>query len=46
VAAKVVHDDNVTWGERGYEELLDIGEEELAIDRPVEHAGCVDPIVT
>jgi hypothetical protein len=33
-------------GARVGTELLDIGEEELAVDRPVEHAGCVDPVVT
>ncbi len=45
MAAQIVHDDDVAWSKRRYEELLDIGEEELAVDRPVEHAGGIDPVV-
>ena len=45
VTAQVVHDDNVTRGERWYEELLDPGGEVEAIDRPVEHAWRIDPIM-
>jgi hypothetical protein len=39
VAAKIVHDDDVAWGKRGPEALLDIVEENLAVDRPVDDAG-------
>jgi hypothetical protein len=31
--------------EVGHEELLDIGGEELAIDRTIEHAGCIKPVM-
>lgn len=46
VAAQVVHDDDVASRERRYEELLDISGEELAVDRSVDHARCVDPVAT
>lgn len=39
-ASTHVHDDNVARLEDGHELLLDIGAEALAIDRPVEDAGC------
>jgi len=45
VAAEVVHDHDVAGQERGHEELLDIGGEELAVDRPVEHTWCVDAVM-
>ena len=45
VAAEIVHDDDVAGRERRDEELLDPGGEDLAVDRPVEHAGRVDPVV-
>ena len=44
VARQVVHDDDVTWRERGYEALLDVIGEALAVDWLVEHAGRVDPV--
>lgn len=45
MAAEVVHDDDVSGLECGNEELLDIGGEELAVDRAVEHAGGIDPVM-
>jgi hypothetical protein len=44
VATEVVHDDDVTRFEGGDQHLLDIGKEGFAIDRPVNDAGCVDPV--
>ncbi len=44
VAAEIVHDDDVAGLERRDEELLDIGAEALAVDRPVEDAGRIDPV--
>lgn len=44
MAPEVVHDDDVARRQGRDEELLDIGGEELAIDRPVEHAGRIDPV--
>lgn len=46
VASQVVDDDDVAWPERRDQDLLDIGEEGLAVDRPVEDAGCLDAIAT
>ena len=45
VAAQVVHDDDVPWLEGWHQELLDISGEGLAVDRAVEDAGCIDPIM-
>ena len=45
VAAQIVHDDDVARRQGRHEELLDPGGEELAVDRPVEDAGSVDPVV-
>ena len=42
VAAEIVEDDDVSGFERRHEELLDIGEEPLAVDRSVEDARRVD----
>ena len=46
VAAEIVHDDDIAGFERGGEELFDIAQEAFAIDRPVEHARCIDAVVT
>lgn len=46
VAAEVVHHQDVSGTERGQQEVLDIGPEGLAIDRPVQHEGRIDPVVT
>jgi hypothetical protein len=40
---KIVHDDDVIHPQRGDENLLDIGDEQLGIDRTVEHVGCDMP---
>jgi hypothetical protein len=45
VAAEIVHDDDVAGLQGGNEELLDIGEEASAVDRPVDHAGGIDAVV-
>lgn len=46
VATQIIHDDDVAGCERGHKELLDIGEEELTVNRFVKDAWCVDPVVT
>lgn len=45
VAAQVVHDNNVPGLEGRHQELLHISGEELAVDRPVEDARRIDPIM-
>lgn len=45
MAAEIVHDHDVTRGECGRQDLIDIGEEAGAIDRTVEQAGSVDAVV-
>jgi hypothetical protein len=44
VTAEIVHNDDVAGSEGGYQQLLDIGEEALAVDRPVDDARRVDPV--
>lgn len=44
VAAEIVEDHDVSLGEGGHENFLDIKGEELAVDRPVDDPGCVDPV--
>ena len=44
VAAKIIHDDNVSWFEAGKQVLFDIGQEAFTIDRPVEDARRCHPI--
>ena len=46
MAAEVVHDDNVAWGENGEENLLDISAEACAIDRSVDDAGRGELVAT
>lgn len=43
--AEIVEDDDVAWFQRRREHLLDIGGEEFAVDRPVDHAGSIDPVM-
>lgn len=45
VAAQIVHDDDVAGQEGRHEELLDIGSEGLAVDRAIEDARRVDPVM-
>ncbi len=46
VAAEIVHDHDVAGGQGRHQELLDIGAEAGAVDRPVDNAGCGDPVAT
>lgn len=45
MAGKIVHDNDITGFEHGYELLLDIGTEALAVDRSVEDARCGQPVI-
>jgi hypothetical protein len=45
VRAEIVEDDDIAWGERRHEDLLDVLEEALAIDRSVDQPRCGDAIV-
>jgi hypothetical protein len=44
-ASTHVHDDDVAGPERRHEELLDIGFEAFAVDRPIQDARGIDPVV-
>ena len=44
MGAEIVHDDDVAWFQNGDELLLDIGLKTPAVDRPVEDAGCREPV--
>ena len=44
VAAEIIEHDDVAGPQGRDEELLDIGAEPLAVDGPVEDAGCVDAV--
>lgn len=46
VASQIVHDHNVAGGERGDEELLDVGGEAFAVDRTIDHQRGIDPVMT
>ena len=43
MARQVVEDHRVAFAQNGDENLLDIGDEVLGIDRPVEHKGAINP---
>jgi len=45
MATQIVHDDDVAGRECRYEELLDIGSKAHAVDRTVQHARGIDPVV-
>lgn len=45
VGAEIVHDDDVAGLQDGHELLLDISAKALAVDRPVEDAGCGEPVM-
>ncbi len=45
MGAEVVHHHHVARGQGRHQELLDIGKEALAVDRPVDHARRGDAIV-
>ena len=44
VAAKIIHDDDVSWFEAGKQVLFDISQEAFTIDRPVKDARRCHPI--
>lgn len=44
MARQIVEDHRVALVQNGNENLLDIGEETLGVDRPVEHKGCNQPL--
>jgi hypothetical protein len=46
VASEIVENDDVAGVERRGEDLLDVSREALAIDRPIEDAGRIDPVAT
>ena len=45
VRAEIIHDNNVAGLERWHQQLLDIGPEAFAVDRPVDDAGRQDLVV-
>lgn len=45
MAAEIVHDDDVAGGERWHKELLHPGGKTQAVDRPIEDAWCIDPVM-
>ena len=45
VAAEVVQNDDIAWREGRGEDLLDIEEEEFAVDRAVDHPGRIDAVM-
>ena len=46
MAGKVVADDDVSWAQRRAEYLLEVSQERDAIDRPVEHQGRHEVVLT
>ena len=44
VTAEIIHDDDVAAVQGRHQEVLDVGQERAAIDRAIEHAGCVDAV--
>ena len=46
VAAKVIGDDDITGRQCWGEALADPGRERIPVDRPVQHEGCNDAVVT
>lgn len=46
VAAKVVHDHHVARAQGRNQHAFDIGAEDVAIDRTIEHPWGVDPVMT
>ncbi len=45
VTAEIVHDDDIAGSQRGHEELLDPCGKALAVDRAIEDAGRIDPVM-
>ena len=46
VAGKIVHDDDIAWPQDRGEKVFDVGQETRPIDRPIEHTGRGDLLVT
>jgi hypothetical protein len=44
VTAEIIDDDDIAGSQRRHQDLLDIGEEAAAIDRPIDDARRIDPI--
>lgn len=44
VTAKIVHNNHISGLQRRHQDLLDIGQEPLTVDRPVEDARRLEPI--
>ena len=44
MAAEIVHNDDIAGFEHGHEDLLDIGEEAEAVDRPIDDAWSCEAI--
>ena len=40
VSAEIIQHDDVAWRKAGHEDLLDIGQERVAVHGPVDHARC------
>lgn len=45
VGAEIVEDDNIALGKRWNKHLLDIGGEDVAVDRPIDHPRGVDAVM-
>ena len=45
MAAEIIEDDDISLDQGRSEHLLDIGGEDLAVDRSVDHPWCVDPVM-
>ena len=44
MASEIIHDDDVAGPKRRHEDLLDIGTETVAVYRPIDDAGRIDPV--
>ena len=45
VGAEIVHDDDIAWTQCRDQDLLDIDQKALTIDRPLDQPGRLDPVV-
>jgi len=46
VAAQIVHDHDIAGGQSRDQELLDVGGEDVPIDRTVDHAGSINSVTS
>ena len=44
MASEIVDNDDVARSERRHEKLFDVGLKALAVDRPIDDAGSIDPV--